>query len=72
MSGAIRFFIFECINNFNHFLHRYKKVASIETIELSETEIDDIIKAYKAAELCPANELPGMHLNSKVNLFYKF
>lgn len=72
MSGAMRIIIFDCTNDFIHILHRYKKVASIETIELSETEIDDIIKAYKAAEQCPANELPGMHLNSKVNLFYKF
>lgn len=72
VSSAIRFIVFKCINNCNLILDRYKKVASIETIELSEPEIDDIIKGFKAAELCPANELPGMHLNSKVNLFYKF
>lgn len=47
-------------------------MALIESMEFSEHEIDDIIKAYKAAESCTANELPGMHLNSKVDLFYKF
>lgn len=71
VSIQIKFAACEFINKL-HYLCRYKKVALIESIELSEHEIDDIIKAQKAAISCTANELPGMHLNSKVDLFYKF
>ncbi|KAH8419550.1 hypothetical protein KR222_005226 [Zaprionus bogoriensis] len=51
---------------------KYKKVALIGSVELSEQKMEDIVRANKAANACQANLLPGMQLNSKVNLFYKF
>lgn len=71
VSAQIKFADCKFINKL-HNLCRYKKVALIESIELSEQGIDDIIKDHKATISCTANELPGMQLNSKVDLFYKF
>jgi len=52
--------------------YRYRKVASIESIELSDQEFDGLLQSYKAASRCLADPLPELNMNSKVNLFYKF
>lgn len=54
------------------FVFRFKKVATIEPIELSESEIDIIVQDYKAASQCQTEQQPGNNMKPKVNLFYKF
>ncbi|TDG41224.1 hypothetical protein AWZ03_012353 [Drosophila navojoa] len=55
---------------------KYKKVASIQPIELSQSEMDKIVQDYKAASKCEADKQQqiqsGNDTKSKVNLFYKF
>ncbi|XP_030573134.1 G2/mitotic-specific cyclin-A [Drosophila novamexicana] len=51
---------------------KFKKVATIEPIELSESEIDIIVQDYKAASQCQTEQQPGNNMKPKVNLFYKF
>ncbi|XP_062133366.1 G2/mitotic-specific cyclin-A [Drosophila sulfurigaster albostrigata] len=49
---------------------KYKKVANIESIQLSKENMEDLLQAYKAA--CSTDLLFGLNEDSKVDLFYKF
>ncbi|XP_030385511.1 G2/mitotic-specific cyclin-A [Scaptodrosophila lebanonensis] len=52
---------------------KYKKVSSVEAIELNEAAMNDILAAYNAKKLCKKEQIPQeKDSKSKVNLFYKF
>ncbi|XP_037720768.1 G2/mitotic-specific cyclin-A [Drosophila subpulchrella] len=50
----------------------YKKVAMIDSIELSKEDIDQLCQAYNAKQLNENQQQPENNSKSNVNLFYKF
>nr|XP_036671379.1 G2/mitotic-specific cyclin-A [Drosophila suzukii] len=50
----------------------YKKVAMIDSVELSKEDIDQLCQAYNAKQQNENQQQPEKNSKSNVNLFYKF
>jgi len=57
---------------FSNFYNRYKKVAMIDSVELSKEDIDQLCQAYNAKQQNENQQQPENNSKSNVNLFYKF